>query len=88
MENKTNQEVKEILVPVISTKEWVITILIMSIPLVNIVFLILWATASIPVGMTKRNYARAVLIMMGVSFLAYLIILLPILNSIRNASGY
>lgn len=49
---------------VISVKQWVINLVIMCIPVVNIVFLILWAFVQGNINQTKRNWAKAAIILM------------------------
>jgi hypothetical protein len=52
--------------PAMSVKDWVITMLLMMIPIANIVFLIVWAVGD-GCGLTKRNWARAQLILTAIS---------------------
>lgn len=53
---------------VITLGEWLITLLLMAIPVVNIVLLFVWGfTDSTPIS--KKNYARASLIMMAVGII-------------------
>jgi membrane protein YdbS with pleckstrin-like domain len=51
----------------VSVGEWIITIIILAIPLVNIVMLIVWA-ANESTHPSKKNYAKAALIVIGVLF--------------------
>jgi hypothetical protein len=44
-----------------SVGDWIITLLLVSIPLVNIIALIYWAASS-SIGSIKRNFAKAALI--------------------------
>ncbi len=54
--------------PVISTGGWLGTLLLMSIPIVNIILLIVWA-ASTGENPTRRNFARAYLVIMLISII-------------------
>ncbi|MCY9666950.1 hypothetical protein M5X11_18765 [Paenibacillus alginolyticus] len=47
--------------PVLSVKDWMITILLLAIPLVNIVMLFVWAFSN-GENPSKSNYAKASLI--------------------------
>jgi nucleoside permease NupC len=49
--------------PVLSTKDWVITLLIRLIPIVGLVMLFVWAFGSSE-NPNKTNWAKAMLIMM------------------------
>lgn len=65
--------------PIMSVKDWVITLLIMIIPIVNIVFLIIWAFGNDnALNPSKRNWAKAQLIFMVIgiiiSILSFIVI--------------
>ena len=53
--------------PVISTGEWIITILITAIPLVNIIMLFVWGFGS-STNPNKANWAKASLIWILIAF--------------------
>ena len=53
-----------------SVKDWLITMLIMIIPIVNIVMLFIWGFGNPD---SRRNYARATLIWMAISFVLLII---------------
>ena len=55
--------------PIVSIKEWLITNLIMMIPLVNIVMMLVWAFGS-NTNPNKANYFKATLIL----FVIYLVL--------------
>ncbi len=44
-----------------SVAEWLITIIVLAIPLVNVVLYLYWAFSS-PVNLNRRNYCRASLV--------------------------
>jgi glycopeptide antibiotics resistance protein len=48
-------------VPVISLGEWIITFIVLAIPLVNIIMLFVWAFSS-GTNPSKQNFCRAMLI--------------------------
>jgi len=58
---------------VMSTKDWVITYLIMMIPCVGIVMAFVWAFSGSG-NLNRRNYCRAFLIIMGVILALYLLL--------------
>lgn len=57
------KDFEEMNAPVISTTNWLITILITAIPLVNIIMLIVWAFSD-TTNPNKSNWAKATLIWM------------------------
>ena len=67
MANKTNK--------VVSTSEWVLTNLIMLIPIVNIVMLFIW-TFNNKTNINKSNWAKASLIVWAIGFVFYFIIII------------
>ena len=58
--------------PVITVKEWVITTLILLIPIVNIVMMFVWAFGE--GNPTKKNYFKASLIWAAIVLVIYAII--------------
>ena len=67
MANKTNK--------VVSTSEWVLTNLIMLIPIVNIIMLFIWAFNN-KTNLNKSNWAKASLIVWAIGFVFYFIIII------------
>lgn len=51
---------------VISVKEWVINLVIMCIPIVNIIMLFMWAFSKTDINENKKNWAKATLILMAI----------------------
>lgn len=73
---------------IISLGEWVLTLLLTYIPIVNLVMLIYWA-ASETTNPNKKNYARAQLIWTAVGIaLSILFIILLIVIGIMAVSSY
>lgn len=76
--------------PPLTLGNWIIIMLLMIIPCVNIILLFIWAFGH-NVITSKKNYARAMLIFMAVGFVFSLIfssIIFSMLNSITNMSYY
>ena len=59
--------------PIVSVKEWLITNLIMMIPLVNIVMMLVWAFGS-NTNPNKANYFKAGLILFAIVMVIYLVL--------------
>ncbi len=70
---------------VMSVKDWVITLLLMMIPVANIVLLILWAIGS-DVNKNKQNWAKASIFIFLISL--GIIIVLSILFTVIGISLY
>ena len=62
-----------------TTKEWLITLILLSIPLVNIVLFIIWAFSNTG-NLNRRNYCRAGLILLAVFLAIYVIVLILIMT--------
>ena len=67
--------------PVVSVKEWLLTNLIMMIPLVNIVMMLVWAFGS-NTNPNKANYFKAALILFAILMAIYLVLAVVIFGSI------
>ena len=67
--------------PIVSVKEWLITNLIMMIPLVNIVMMLVWAFSS-NTNPNKANYFKAALILFAIVMVIYLVLAVVIFGSI------
>lgn len=67
--------------PVVSVKEWLITNLILMIPLVNIVMMLVWAFSS-NTNPNKANYFKAALILFAIVMAIYLVLAVVIFGSI------
>ncbi len=53
--------------------DWVVTLLLLFIPLVNIVLLFVWAFSS-DTNINKKNFAKAQLIFMGIGILLSIVL--------------
>lgn len=67
----------------ISVGEWVLYLFLLSIPLVNIVILGIWAFGSEP-NQTKKNFARAGLIWIAIGFIFYLLLMFLIFGTFSS----
>ena len=67
--------------PVVSVKEWLITNLIMMIPLVNIVMMLVWAFSS-NTNPNKANYFKAALILFAIVMVIYLVLAVVFFGSV------
>ena len=67
--------------PVVSVKEWLLTNLILMIPLVNIVMMLVWAFSS-NTNPNKANYFKAALILFAIVMAIYLVLAVVIFGSI------
>lgn len=55
--------------PIITVKKWLVTFLILLVPLVNLIMLFVWAYGDHP--KTKANFAKAYLLMMLIGLVVY-----------------
>ncbi len=65
--------------PVMSIGNWIVTMLIMIIPLVNIIMLIVWAASSTE-NPNRKNWAVAQLIFMAIGVLLWIMLAGAIMN--------
>ena len=67
--------------PIVSVKEWLITNLILMIPLVNIVMTFVWAFGS-NTNPNKANYFKATLILFAIVMVIYLVLAVVFFGSV------
>ncbi len=67
-EPQTTDDRTSLLVPVMSVGDWLLTIVLLAIPIVNIVLLIKWSMDA-HVNPNRGNYAKALLIIVGIQIL-------------------
>jgi hypothetical protein len=72
--------------PVMSVKDWLITSLIMIIPLVNIVMLFVWAFGE-GANPNKANWAKAALLMSVIAVVFYILIFAVVGAAIMGAAS-
>lgn len=73
--------------PVMSMKDWVITLLITLIPMVGFIMLFVWGFSD-SANPNKKNWARAALIMLVASTVLYMIIFGLIFGSMMATGGF
>ena len=86
MESNTNKEN----VPVVSTGEWVASKFLLLIPIVNIIFLLVWAFNKSE-NKNKSNWAKATLIVDVLRVFIYILIILMFFSffaSLFNSAYY
>jgi len=74
------------LTEVVSVGEWMLTLLICAIPVVNLVMLFVWAFGA-GTKPSKANWAKASLIWIGIIIALYIVIAVLILGSLFFFSG-
>ena len=67
--------------PVVSVKEWLITNLILMIPMVNLVMIFVWAFSS-NTNPNKANYFKAALILFAIVMVIYLVLAVVLFGSV------
>ena len=67
--------------PVVSVKEWLLTNLIMMIPLVNLIMMLVWAFSS-NTNPNKANYFKAALILFAIVMAIYLVLAVVFFGSV------
>lgn len=72
--------------PVMTMGNWIITMLIMCIPIVNLVMLIVWAASSTE-NPNRSNWAKAQLIFMVVGIVLYIILAGAIIGAVGGMAG-
>ncbi|MCR8659367.1 hypothetical protein [Paenibacillus endoradicis] len=75
--------IQEQVAPVVSVKEWLISFLILLIPIVNIVMMFVWAFGG--GNPSKANFFKASLIWAAIITILYVVIFVLILGSLATA---
>ncbi|MCM3268016.1 hypothetical protein [Paenibacillus elgii] len=70
--------------PILTVKDWLVTMLILIIPVVNLIMLFVWAFGG-GANPSKANYAKAALIWMVIAFVLYLIMTFLIVGLIGSS---
>jgi ABC-type sugar transport system permease subunit len=63
----------------ISIGDWIITFIVQALPLVGLIFIVYLALSS-STPLTKRNYARAILVLWAISFVIVILMWLTGIN--------
>ncbi|WP_282935802.1 hypothetical protein [Paenibacillus sp. RC67] len=66
--------------PVISVKDWMLTMLLLIIPIVNIIMLFVWAFGG-GTSPSKANYAKASLLWAAIGIVLYFLIVVLIMGT-------
>lgn len=69
--------------PVLSLKEWVISLIISVIPLIGIVMLLIWAFSD-NINPNKKNWARGMLIMYVIGIALYFVFILLFMGAMMT----
>lgn len=72
--------------PVMTVGNWIVTMLIMIVPLVNIVMLIVWAASSTE-NPNRKNWAIAQLIFMAIGILIWIALAGAIFSTMGDIAG-
>ncbi|MFD2532430.1 hypothetical protein [Gracilimonas halophila] len=72
--------------PVMSLKDWVISVLISFIPIVGFIMLLVWAFSD-SANPNKKNWAKATLIIFAAFFVLYLIFAFLFMGAIMSSAG-
>lgn len=82
-QGQPNFQMQEQAAPVVSLKDWMITILLMAIPIVNIIMLFVWGFGG-GANPSKANYAKAALIWMAIGIVIYVVFVVLIFGAIMS----
>ena len=78
-----NQDMDEVM----SVKEWLITLLILCVPLVNIIMMFVWGFGS-STKPTKANFCKAYLILTAIVIVLYVLLLMVVgIGAAASSSG-
>ena len=72
--------------PVMSLKDWVISVLISFIPVLGFIMLLVWAFSD-STNPNKSNWAKATLIIFAAGFVLYLIFAFLIFGAMMSGAG-
>jgi hypothetical protein len=81
MEGEVKTSKSSPLTEVVSVGEWMLTLLISAIPVVNLVMFFVWAFGA-NTKLSKANWAKASLIWVGIIIAVYIVIAVFILGSL------
>lgn len=73
--------------PVMSLKDWVISVIISVIPVVGFIMLLVWSFSD-TTNPNKKNWARATLIIFAALFILYLIFAFIFMGAMLSAGGF
>lgn len=70
---------------VITVGDWIVTFILLAIPIINIVMPFIWAFSS-STPLSKKNYGKAILILWAVTFVILILFWGSILGSLNEVS--
>lgn len=70
---------------VVSVGEWIVTFILLAIPFINLVLLFVWGFSD-STPLSKKNYARATLILIGIGILISILFGASLFSILRNIS--
>jgi len=89
LENNNNNQVQSMNLnnqPML-LKDWLITYLLLLIPIVNIVLMFFWAFGN-DVNQSKKTFFQAQLIMLAVGLILYFLFFAALITAILSTGGY
>lgn len=72
---------------VVSVGEWIVTFILMAIPVVNLILLFVWGFSD-STALSKKNYARAALILMAVGIIIMILFWGSIFAMMKSSISY
>jgi hypothetical protein len=69
--------------PVVSFSEWLVTMLIMIVPILNLIMLIVWASDR-NTNPNKSNWAKATLVIIGIQIVLFMFFIGTIIGSLSH----
>ena len=72
--------------PVMSLKDWVISVLISFIPVIGLIMLLVWAFSD-STNPNKKNWAKATLIIFAAGFVLYLVFVFIFFGAMISGAG-
>ena len=72
---------------VMSVGQWLVTMLLMLIPIANLILLIVWAVSDTE-NRNRSNWAKAYLIMIGIAICLYILIAVLVFGFISASGGW
>ncbi|WP_028549674.1 hypothetical protein [Paenibacillus sp. UNC451MF] len=83
MESNVNQNLQQQnpIAPILTVKDWMLTMLLLAIPVVNLIMLFVWAFGG-GANPSKANYAKAGLLWAAIAIVLYFLVAVLFLGSI------
>ncbi|MFH5183269.1 hypothetical protein ACHHV8_11935 [Paenibacillus sp. TAB 01] len=84
-----DSQARSLQAPVLTVKQWLVTLIVLAIPLVNLIMLFVWAFGD-QTNPNKKNYARASLLLAAIVIVLYIIMLIFIfvIFGLQGLSSY